>query len=105
MCPPAIISVTAAIIISIPHNIRGVNASPNTVTPIITAVTGSNAPRIAVGVDPIYCMALVVQRNDIAVGKMARAMRFPHIYHFCGMVTACPKSRRMRNSDTPNKRI
>lgn len=102
MRPPAIISVTAAIIISIPHSIRGVNASPNTVTPIMTAVTGSNAPRIAVGVEPMYCMALVVHRNDIAVGNMASAMRLPHIYHFCGRVTACPKSRRTRNSDTPN---
>lgn len=42
--------------------ILGVKASPNTATPKKTAVTGSSAPRMAVGVEPIYWTALVVQR-------------------------------------------
>ena len=78
MLPPATMKVTARIIITIPHTILGVSASPNTVTPKKTAVTGSSAPSIAVGVEPMYCMALVVQRNDMAVGKTASASRLPH---------------------------
>ena len=59
MLPPATMKVTARIIITIPHTILGVSASPNTVTPKKTAVTGSSAPSIAVGVEPMYCMAPV----------------------------------------------
>ena len=32
----------------------GVSGSPKTATPKKTAVTGSSAPRMAVGVDPMY---------------------------------------------------
>ena len=106
MRPPAIISVTAAIIISIPHSIRGVNASPNTVTPIMTAVTGSNAPRIAVGVEPMYCIALVVHKKEIAVGKTANANRLPHKYHWSASGTDrfFPQNSRRTNKNTPNNR-
>ena len=45
------------------------HSSPNTHMPIATAVTGSSAPRIAVGVEPIYCIEPVVHRNDTVVGK------------------------------------
>ena len=51
---PAIISVTAVIIINIPHSNLKVSDSPKIVTPKNTAVKGSKAPRIAVGVEPIY---------------------------------------------------
>ena len=54
MFPLAMIKVTEKMIITIPVASFGVNDSPNMVTPKITAVTGSNAPRIAVGVEPIY---------------------------------------------------
>ena len=75
---PAIISMTATMISTMPQPMRRVRVSPKTATPKNTAVTGSSAPRIAVGVDPIRFMARVVQRNEIAVGKSARASRLPH---------------------------
>ena len=62
MLLPAIIIVTARMINNIPQPILGVKVSPNTATPKKTAVTGSSAPRMAVGVEPIYWTALVVQR-------------------------------------------
>ena len=62
---------------TIPQHNLGVRLSPKIVTPKNTAVTGSKAPRIAVGVEPMYCTACVVQRKDIAVGKIANAIRFP----------------------------
>ena len=68
---------TARIIINIPQLNRSVRDSPKTTTPKKTAVKGSKAPKIAVGVEPIYCMAWVVQRNEIAVGKIAKAIRLP----------------------------
>ena len=71
---------TARIIINIPQLNRSVRDSPKTTTPKKTAVKGSKAPKIAVGVEPIYCMAWVVQRNEIAVGKIAKAIRLPHKY-------------------------
>ena len=71
-------SVTADTIMIMPQLMRGVRDSPNIVTPKNTAVRGSNAPNIAVGVDPMYCMAIVVHKNDTAVGKMANAIRLPH---------------------------
>ena len=81
MLPPAMTMVTATIIITSPTHSLGVSVSPKTVMPKKMAVTGSNAPRMAVGVEPMYWMALVVQRNEMAVGKTARASRLPHKYH------------------------
>ena len=49
--------VTAKTIIIIPHPTLTVKGSPKTVTPKNTAVKGSKAPKIAVGVEPIYWMA------------------------------------------------
>ena len=46
------------------------------------AVAGSNAPSIAVGVEPMSWMAMVVVSNDIAVGNKPKANRLPHKYHF-----------------------
>ena len=68
------------------------------------AVTGSSAPRMAVGVEPMYCMALVVQRNEMAVGKMARATTLPQRYHLDGTVSSTPVSSLKMKSDTPNSR-
>ena len=75
------IRVTAKTIINMPQLNLNVRDSPKTVTPKKTAVKGSSAPRIAVGVEPMYWIAWVVQRNDMAVGKMASAIRLPHKYH------------------------
>lgn len=49
----AIISVTAVNIINTPSMMRGVSCSPNTATPKNRAVTGSNAPKMAAGVEPM----------------------------------------------------
>ena len=98
---PAIINVTARIINTIPQHNLGVRLSPKIVTPKNTAVTGSKAPRMAVGVEPIYCTACVVQRKDMAVGKIANAIRFPHKYHLSTTCRLCPKSTRTKKSDKP----
>ena len=81
---------------TIPQHNLGVRLSPKIVTPKNTAVTGSKAPRIAVGVEPMYCTACVVQRKDIAVGKIANAIRFPHKYHLSTTFRLCPKSTRTK---------
>ena len=52
---PAMIRITADRISRMPAASRSVKLSPKTVTPIITAVSGSSAPMIAVGVEPIRC--------------------------------------------------
>lgn len=54
MPPPAMTLVTAVIINASPRLSRRVSLSPNTVIPNRMAVTGSRAPRMAVGVEPIY---------------------------------------------------
>jgi hypothetical protein len=75
--PPAITIVTATIINTTPRQSLGVRISPKPVTPIIIAVTDSNAPSMAVGVDPIYYIALVVHKKDKAVGKKPEQRDFP----------------------------
>ena len=45
--------------------------SPNTHTPINTAVTGSKAPKIADKVGPINFMAIVMVSSEIIVGIIA----------------------------------
>ena len=81
---PAITKVTAMIISVNPMLSLNVSVSPNTVIPKKIAVTGSNAPSMAVGVDPMYWMAPVVHTKEIAVGKTANAKRLPHKYHSDG---------------------
>ena len=49
--------VTAARMSTMPAANRSEKGSLNTKTPISTAVSGSKAPRIAVGVEPIYLAA------------------------------------------------
>lgn len=56
---------------NIPKVSLAVSVSPNTVTPIITAVRGSSAPIIAVGVDPNSLTAIVIVTSDIMVGTNA----------------------------------
>ena len=64
-------------------------ACPNTVTLRMTAETGSSAPRMAVGVEPINWMALVVHARDSTVGMMAKAVRFIHPLPVAGSVSSC----------------
>ncbi len=75
---PPTITDTAPMMRMMPTTSVIVSTSPNTHMPIATAVTGSSAPRIAVGVEPIYCIEPVVHRNDTAVGKIANPATQPH---------------------------
>jgi hypothetical protein len=51
--PPATMSVTATSISAMPSPSRAVSSSWKITTPKKTAVTGSSAPRMAVGVEPM----------------------------------------------------
>lgn len=102
MFPLAMIKVTEKMIITIPVASFGVNDSPNIVTPNITAVTGSNAPRIAVGVEPIYWMAFVVDTKDMAVGKRAKATILPQRNHLEGTISSLPAKIMAMNTESPN---
>lgn len=84
MFPPAMTNVTEVMTSINPINMRVVITSWNTTMPKNTAVTGSNTPSMAVGVEPIYCIASVVQINDIMVGKMDSAITQNHRYHSSG---------------------
>ena len=103
--PPAIIKVTAKIIITIPQLSLGVSDSPKMVTPKNTAVRGSRAPRMAVGVEPIYWIACVVQRNDMAVGNIANAIRLPQRYEVLTMGRLFLKSISNRKRVRPKSNI
>lgn len=60
-------------------------------TPKNTAVTGSRTPNIAVGVEPIYWIASVVQIKEITVGNIDNANIFPQSHHFsAGGVVSVP---------------
>ncbi|CCZ06910.1 unknown [Odoribacter sp. CAG:788] len=58
---------------------RRVNISLNIVIPITTAVSGSNAPMIAVGVEPIWRTAITINTKDITVGTNASIIANIHI--------------------------
>lgn len=74
----AIISVTAVSIISTPSMMRGVSCSPNTTTPKNSAVTGSSAPYMAAGVEPMRWMESVISTNEMIVGNKASERTFAH---------------------------
>ena len=76
--PEATTIEVAATISSPPAISLPVMAWPRSVTLNTTAVTGSRAPNIAVGVEPIELIATVVQLSESTVGKNARATRFIH---------------------------
>ena len=80
MFSPATTIVTDDIISINPHTLRNVSVSSNTKIPKNTAVTGSKTPNIAVGVEPMYCMANVVHTNDIVVVKTDSANMLNHKY-------------------------
>ena len=76
---PATMIVTALMIRMMPTMDLGERVSPNAMMPTNTAVTGSSAPRIAVGVDPIVWIAFVVQRIETRVRKTAMPTRQGHV--------------------------
>ena len=69
---PAIKTKTPVKIKAIPMAIFSVKSSLNNKTPIATAVSGSRAPMIEVGVDPIIFIALTIKVKEMMVGTMAR---------------------------------
>ena len=77
ICDPAITTVTAATISISPRKSRGVMLWPRIVTPKNIAEAGSSAPRMAVGIGPIICIARVVHIKEMAVGNTARPIRLP----------------------------
>ncbi len=83
-----------------PNKILGVSISSNIITPKNTAVTGSNAPKTAVGVEPMYLMALVVQTKDITVVNTASDSKLPHKYHLSTMYKLVPNLTVQKKTDT-----
>ena len=65
---PSTISRTAERMSTIPAKRRRVSDSPNTVTPMATAVNGSKAPMMAVGVAPTSWTAMVMNTSESTVG-------------------------------------
>ena len=91
---PAMMSVTATRISKTPVPMRSVNRSPKTATPKNNAVTGSSAPRIAVGVEPMRRMAPAIATSETIVGKSASATALTHIRgEGTGCRSAQPRSR------------
>ena len=68
--------VVAITISNPPHSSRGVIVWLRVSMLRATAVTGSSAPKIAVEVEPMQCIATVVQPSDTTVGNAAKAARF-----------------------------
>ena len=65
---PSTMSNTAESISKIPMTRRTVSDSPNTSTPMATAVSGSKAPMMAVGVAPTSCTETVISTSESTVG-------------------------------------
>ena len=55
-----------------------VRASWKTVSPITTAVSGSRAPMMAVGVEPMMRTAIPIETSENTVGTMASINEYPH---------------------------
>ena len=55
-----------------PHAMRRVITSPNSIMPSTAAVTGSSAPIMAVGVEPMQRMAMAINTSDMTVGTRPR---------------------------------
>ena len=59
---------------------RRVNVSEKTKMPIMTAVTGSRAPMMAEGVEPILLMEMFMKNSEITVGNRASWVAQPHCF-------------------------
>ena len=70
--------ITAPSMSAIPTASRSVNASPNSVQLMSTAVIGSSAPRIDAGVDPIRWMAILMKNSEPTVGNSANSDAHAH---------------------------
>lgn len=63
----------------IPQASRAVNGSSKRVTPMATAVSGSRAPSMAVGVYPMMRTATDMVTRETTVGRMANREAKNHI--------------------------
>ena len=78
MVLPIMMSNTPESISKMPQTSLKVSGSPNTVMPMNTAVSGSNAPIIADGVEPMLRMDIVISTSDKKVGTMANIKANSH---------------------------
>ena len=62
---------TAVRIMMIPATVMAVSCSLNTTMPMASPVSGSRAPRMAVAVDPMLCIATAMVSIDNMVGNRA----------------------------------
>ena len=88
---PVTTIVVAITIISPPTISCAVIGCPRKTTLKTTAVTGSKAPNIAVGVEPIICMAAEVQADSVSVAGYAGTLNIgdnTFLLDFCGYFPA-----------------
>ena len=79
------INITPERIKIMPKIILRVNVSWKNKTPKNIAVSGSNAPKTAVLVEPISLMAIVIVSREIIVGKIASPIAKNHKYCLLGI--------------------
>ena len=102
----ATMMMTAERMSAIPMTRRREKASSKTVTPMTTAVTGSRAPRIADGVDPIFLMAIFMRKRDRTVGSRASWMAHVHCRGVWRSWMLCPARReKMTIAASPKRTI
>lgn len=80
---PKIIRITATRISTIPTANRSVKGSPKHKQLTTTAVTGSKAPSMAVGVLPMLLIATLIKNNDNTVGNSANCNAHNHCVPVC----------------------
>ena len=61
-----------------PKLIRMVKTSPNKRMPNRAAVTGSSAPIMAVGVEPMHCIAIAINTREMTVGTKPKVNAMLH---------------------------
>ena len=98
-------TIVVAVTISSPPTIScAVIGCPRKTTLKTTAVTGSKAPNIAVGVEPIICMAAEVHAKDNTVGIIANATRLYQPEVLVGSVNSVPAAILNRNTEQPKSK-
>ena len=74
----SMMSTTPAKISSMPIPNRSENVSPKIRTPMQTAVTGSSAPMMAEGVEPIRLIEIFMKKSESTVGSRANCTAQAH---------------------------
>ena len=97
-----IIIKTAVRIVIIPVMILGVSCSWNTMTPKNRAVTGSNAPSTAAGVEPISFIEIVIASSDTIVGRIESAIALSHNTGVCMNCNSVQNFRLITYTRSPN---